>query len=719
MSARSAVLVAALVGGCGYNVQTLPAPVSRPPVPHLGEPTLHAGLGRADITPPPGLGTYAYGPEGLEARGFRNRLYARALVLEDADGERVAFVVADLGVISAMLHRSVASRIVEPTGIGADRLVLAATHTHAGPAHFIGVKQFDDHGSAIAGLDTAVVRFLAERIAGAVAEAVDSSRPARLAVARVPVWGFTRNRSLSAYRRNPDSLKVYLPPPDLELEADQRAVDPTWTMLRVDQLAPDGSGYLPAGALSIFAIHGNAIPSVNDLFDGDIHALVERQLEMHIDSLTGWIPTYEPRAVHLLANGTVGDVAPIHPESARCPPPQLRLGRRPGGPHAPPPAEEWRPVSPERAASCMASAAAYVDSAGRALAQRAAEIFDGLASRLSGEIVIARSFLTLPLKGELAPQALCEQPRVGTATLAGSESSPTRYYGWRFIGLFPTGFEHGGSAIGSPTGSCHAPKRLALGALQGMLVGEHGFPELAQLMVVQLGGLLLVAVPAEVTVGAGVMMQNSVRRAAEAAGLFPESTALIGLANGDLRYVTTPWEYTAQDYEGASTLYGPATAEVLSEKLGELTAAVAAGSPTVSPVQLEPITAYAGRVREILPPSDAGPEPERIQRVFVDLACDGKATVARWVDTYPGRLIPADGPILRIDRGSPAAWSPLTWDDDSHLEIRAIKAMGKRGYLWEARWNPPVRFEGSVRFVLLARSGLAELPSGPVLPCSR
>ncbi len=277
---RYSVLLASalLVAGCGYNEIPLSAPVSEPPVPPGGEAPLYAGFGRADITPPPGPGLYAYGPEGREARGYRNRLYAKALVLEDAEGERIALVVADLGVISVALHRSAADRIVESTGIGADRLVLAATHTHAGPGNFMGVKQFDDHGTSVAGFDTAMVGFLAERIGNAVRQAVDSLRPARVGFAMVPVWGYTRNRSLGAFRNNPDSLKVYEPPPGLGLDESQRAVDPTWTMLRVDLFDAGTARFVPAGALSIFAIHGNAIPSVNDLYDADIHAVIQRRL---------------------------------------------------------------------------------------------------------------------------------------------------------------------------------------------------------------------------------------------------------------------------------------------------------------------------------------------------------------------------------------------------------------------------------------------------------
>jgi neutral ceramidase len=581
----------------------------------------------------------------------------------------------------------------------------------------MGVKQFDDHGTSIAGFDTAMAGFLAERIGNAVRQAVDSLRPARIGYAMVPVWGYTRNRSLGAFRNNPDSLKVYEPPPDLDLDESQRAVDPTWTMLRVDLFDAGAARFVPAGALSIFAIHGNAIPSVNDLYDADIHAAMQRRLETHVDSLNNRTPSFAPRAVHLVANGAEGDVAPTFPEAGRCPPPKLRLGRRPGGPHTPPPAEEWRPVSADLVAACMDTSTAYVDSAGPALGERAVAIFDSLAGRLSGDVRIARAFRTVPLRGASAPPDLCEAPRVGTVTLVGSDGSTTRYYGWRLFGLIPMGFEHEGSSVETKPRGCHAEKRIALGSLQGLVVGEHGLPEVAQLMVVRVGGLALAVAPAEVTVSAGVMIKQTVLREAQAAGVPVDSVAVISLANGDLRYIVTPDEYAVQDYEGASTLYGPQSATVLTREFGDLTVLLGAGGRAAAAADVGEVIAYAGKLREVMPGREAGPAPEEIERRFISLECAGDTAAVTWIDTYPGRLVPADGPLLRIERETSRGWESHLWDDHSSLDIRALEPKGGRGYLWETRWLAEEYVPGTYRIVLEARSGLAALRSEPFDSC--
>lgn len=99
---------AVVLVACGPSRLRVPGALS--PAPRTArDAVLQAGFGRVDITPPPGVGLAGNGPEGAEARGYRLRLYARVLVLADGGGNRVALVVADLPLSSALLHRRVAA----------------------------------------------------------------------------------------------------------------------------------------------------------------------------------------------------------------------------------------------------------------------------------------------------------------------------------------------------------------------------------------------------------------------------------------------------------------------------------------------------------------------------------------------------------------------------------------------------------------------------------
>lgn len=270
--------LALLAGACGGRITEV-APAVPSLAPESGGGALRAGVGRRDITPPPGPGLAGGGPEGRPAQGWRARLHARALVLEDRRGEAMALVVADLPFVSILLHRRVAELVRAGTPLGADRLIIAATHTHSGPGHFLDAESYNRQGSSVPGYDRAVLEFLARRISAAVVVAWNTRATARLAWGETGVGGVTRSRSTAAGRGAPDT---------------------TLLMLRVDVRRGSDSAFAPAGALSLFAIHGTGNSPENDLWDADIQGRVMQQLEARV-----------PGAVHLVANGAEGDVSPV------------------------------------------------------------------------------------------------------------------------------------------------------------------------------------------------------------------------------------------------------------------------------------------------------------------------------------------------------------------------------------------------------------------------
>lgn len=709
------VIISTALACHSYDAETLPSPISPPPLPAQDGVGLKAGFGRADITAPPGVGMFCYGPEGRAARGYRQRLYARALILEDAAGERLGILIADLCVISPLLHRLVADRIVQATGIGADRLMLAATHTHSAPSHFFAAKVYNDYGSSVAGYDSLLVQFLVSRMSEAMLEADANLRPARVAWGTDLVWGHTRNRAYEAFILNDPPATFPSSPDTLGLDDRRRAVDPEWTMLRVDVLDPERGEYTPAGAFSVFAVHGTGNPSANDLLDADIHAFIQRGLERHVDSLNHHAIGFRPRAVHLVANGAAGDISPDYPEASRCGAYELAPRRRIAGPRAPPSPEGWCPPDADSASACLAIARDYMEAAGSALADRAIALFDGLAAALHDDVRLRRAFQTVALKGEPAPPELCDEPKLGTAAVAGAPDGLTRHYDWHFLGLLPIGYEPGGSAIKEGKSGCHAPKRYALYPIHELVSGSHGYPEQAQLMVVQVGDRVLGSLPAEVTATAGARMKAAMLAEAGRHDLTVDSVTLVSLANGYVQYITTAEEYAAQRYEGGATIFGPGSAAGFERLLMELVSELPRSSAARATV--DSIIAYHGKPKTIFPRPTAGPPLERITRAFEDKHCRGDTLVFRWVDAYPGRLIPADGPVLRIDRETEGEWRPEVWDDDPRLEVRALRSLGQRGYLWEARWSPD-GMSGRYRPVLLARTGLSEV-RGPATPACR
>jgi neutral ceramidase len=86
--------------------------------------------------------------------------------------------------------------------------------------------------------------------------------------------------------------------------------------------------------------------------------------------------------------------------------------------------------------------------------------------------------------------------------------------------------------------------------------------------ILRVGELTIAPLPWEVTAEAGVRIANAIR---EGAGLAADSlVAVSSVANGFLAYTTTREEYAYQNYEGASTLYGPNSTAYIAAQLKAL-----------------------------------------------------------------------------------------------------------------------------------------------------
>ncbi len=681
MTRRALLGAFVLATSCApWHEELLPAPVS-PDRAGTGE--LLAGMARVDITPPPGVGLAGSGPEGRRSTGYRTRLNVGALVLQDPTGERIALVVADLPHISANLHRLAASQLARSHGIGADRLILSATHTHSGPGHFYGERQYNASSSRVPGYDPRMTELLVDRIVLAVATAAGSLRRAAIKWGTTPIPGAVTNRSVEAYCRNAKAEPAVCKPGAYE---PKLAVDNTLFMLRVDAL-DSTTGPQPLGSYSVFAMHPTAIPSLNTLLDGDLFGRIVSRM------------SHERAGVHILANGAQGDVAPDIGMRKPCDLPRIGVSDRIPMPRGPGEAVDF--VEPPRrmVEECLRGELAGADSLADGVAAKATWLYDTLGHSMIRHIPIRRAFLSAWLPGR---DSLCVTPEAGSATAAGAEGLETRIRGWRWLfwPLFRLAIEEGGSAVDRKARGCQAPKRILLGEVQAaVIVGEHGLPHVAQLSVVRLGPLLLAAVPAELTTTAGARVRSAMRAAVPAIGGDSTETVLVGLANGFLQYVTTEEEYGEQAYEGGSNLYGPGMQRFLGRRLAELAAAVATDAPS-PPAEVPPIVAYPGKPSEILPEPHPGPPPEAAAPV--DLRCEGGHLTGTWLDLGPRNLFPRNEPWLAIQRHDPdSGWVDVAEDGDGELEIHALGSRGKHGFAWRAVWR---RSADGARF-RLARLG--------------
>lgn len=99
----------------------------------LGGQPLKVGVATTEITPPLGYPMSGYF-SARGATGTLDPLLAKAIVFQQGD-QRVGLLIADMLKVDQGLADAVRARVSEATGIPTHRLIIAATHSHTGPAY--------------------------------------------------------------------------------------------------------------------------------------------------------------------------------------------------------------------------------------------------------------------------------------------------------------------------------------------------------------------------------------------------------------------------------------------------------------------------------------------------------------------------------------------------------------------------------------------------------
>lgn len=273
----------------------------------LNKTGISVGVGRADITPPPGASLAGHGPGGRVAIGHWTRLQCRAFYIDPDDRAQapLALVSCELPQMSTLLVRQTVEELrrrlrsgaagAESEGalseesrarlleLNATRLMIAATHTHAGPGHFFDSKNMGGFASShFPGFDEKMARFLAQKVAAALIEAAGAAEPAEFREVRSNVWSFSRNSAMKQFRRNvtDPSLPLCLDEELCgELLPDERAIDPT---LRLLEFRRSEGAKSWIGVLAFYALHPTFIGNQNRHFGGDIFGVASRWMEQEL-----------------------------------------------------------------------------------------------------------------------------------------------------------------------------------------------------------------------------------------------------------------------------------------------------------------------------------------------------------------------------------------------------------------------------------------------------
>jgi hypothetical protein len=229
---------------------------------------LAAGFSKVCISPPIGAPLAGFAARQGVSQGIHDDLFARALVLANGDAV-VALVSVDLLALSGDFVKRVREGIQRSTGIEPSSVMIASTHTHAGP---VTITTFFNPEESV---DAAYMDSLAEAVEQSVTNAWLARFPATVGVGVAKVDGVGVNR------RSPD----------------QRPIDEQIGIIKVD----DFNGRTHAVLIN-YSCHPTVLGPDNLLVTGDFPNFAIEEIERNIG----------PDGFAMFVNGTQGNISMGH-----------------------------------------------------------------------------------------------------------------------------------------------------------------------------------------------------------------------------------------------------------------------------------------------------------------------------------------------------------------------------------------------------------------------
>lgn len=317
MFARSTDIGTRKLWACGVLVAASCFAACILPLPARAEP-FRAGAATTNISPWLGLSINGNLAD-VTAAQVHDELHARALVLDDGKS-RLAIVVCDSCMIPREVVADAKRRIVERSGLEPGRVLISATHAHSCPTSGAVFQSNPDRE---------YTRFLAVRIADAVAQALNNLAPARVG------WGRTSNDRQVFNRRwkmkpgtippdpfggRTDTVQMNPPPGGANLVEPAGPIDPDVWVLSAQ--SPAGR---PLALLANYSLHyvggvgpGHASADYYGAFADRVQQLLEAD-------------RIDPPFVSMMSNGTSGDVNNINFRTPRPPAPPYAQIRKVAG----------------------------------------------------------------------------------------------------------------------------------------------------------------------------------------------------------------------------------------------------------------------------------------------------------------------------------------------------------------------------------------------------
>ncbi|QSQ24946.1 neutral/alkaline ceramidase [Pyxidicoccus parkwayensis] len=588
--------------------------------PCAGNTSFQVGAGIYDITGPAAeLGMMGYAMLEQKTAGIHQRLRARAFVIASpCNGKRVAFVSADAAFIAQGVKQQVVERLRATYG-GAysdDNVVLSATHTHSGPG---GFSHYALYNLTILGFDKQNFDAIVDGIYQSIVLAHGNLTAGSVRMASGDLLNTSINRSPEAYLRNPATERA-----QFNQDTDKRM-----TLLRLQS-----STGQEVGLINWFAVHGTSMGNDNLLISGDNKGYAAYLFEKQ----KGTSYTAAKTFVAAFAQSNEGDVTP-----------NIYGGENGGG------ADDFEST----------------ELSGRKQYDLARALYDGATQSLTGAVDYRHTYVKMdevqvaPAYTDGVARTTCEAA-IGISMLAGAEDGP----GFGSEGATCEDIHDVWNAItcAVTTTPCQGEKPVVLE--MGTMQPYPWTPEVLPLQVVTLGNLALVAVPFEMTTMAGRRLRATVQ--AQLAPLGVDTVVIAGLANAYAGYLVTREEYAKQDYEGASTHFGPWQLAAVQQEAEKLASALRTGvsvpsGPTPRDLRNDQTTVQTGVVfDDKLLWVDFGGIVTNAQASY----SRGATVSVKFWGGHPKNNLRRQGSFLQVQRKSGTSWVTVANDWDWETKYR-------------------------------------------------
>jgi neutral ceramidase len=578
------------------------------------------GTGIHDVTgPAAGSVMMGYAMPWQTTGGIHLRLRARAfVVVSPCNQRRVAFVSVDAPMVTQAVQREVVARLRQRYGsaYGDDNVMLSATHTHSGPG---GTSHYPLYDVPVLGFDAANFAAVAGGIVESIARADAHLSPGTLRLATGELLTASINRSPEAYAQNPASERARF----------VHDTDQQMTVLRFD--AADGR---PLGMISWFPLHATSMGNDNHLISGDNKGYASYLFERRMDTAYTAAQTF----VAAFAQSHEGDVSPNI------------LGGADGGGR-----DDF----------------ASTEQSGRKQFEVGVALYEQATTLLRGGVDYRQAYVKMdavtvrPEFADGVPRATCAAA-IGVSMLAGAEDG--RGVGYEGFSCAPPENMVERLVCSVATTECQGAKPISVP--MGGLPPFPWTPEVLPLQIARIGQFAMIAVPFELTTMAGRRVLDTVRAELAPAGV--GHVVIAGLANAYAGYVATPEEYVVQEYEGASTHFGPWTLGALRQAVQRLAVAMRTGLAVEPGPTPRDLTDVQWSVRPRIMYDDV-PMGEQFGNVARDAAPSynrGDTVQVEFWAGHPANDLRLQDSFLRVERQGVEGWTTVAYDWDWETKFR-------------------------------------------------